>query len=145
MIFFIVCLTIWNSFSNIILVQILCLADLQNFKLLMVGNPTMEVGNGEKLKQKNWKVPLKKATTIKRGVAKKGEFPNLGDEGKGLNTIGDDDNQVLMVIYDEDDWVIDFMYLYHICRDRSLFTKWWFVSMKRWPFTWWWESCDWGL
>src|SRR5688572_5828803 len=76
--------------------------NLKSLKLLReMKKPTMEVGDGEKLKGKKRVLPLekmKKATTLKKGVAKKKELPNL-DVGLVKKTKSDDENgHVLLAI-----------------------------------------------
>ena len=71
--------------------------------------PTMEVGNGEKLKGKKRKVPfekLREATTLVKGVAKKKKLLNI-DKGLVKKTKSDvDDSHVLLAKCDDDgDWV----------------------------------------
>lgn len=80
----------------------------------------MEVGDGDKLKEKKGESSLEKVrkeTTLKKGVAKKKELSNI-DEGLVKKTKGDvDDGQVLLAKSDDDgDWVFDSVHPYHICR-----------------------------
>lgn len=90
---------------------------------------TMKVGDREKLKEKKREFlseKMRKSKTLKKRVVKKGELPNLGDKGQGLKAKCDDvhDGNVLIAKSDDDDdWVINFVRLYHICIDKSIFAR----------------------
>ena len=102
--------------------------DLRSLKLLReMKKPTMEVGDGEKLKWKKREVLLEKlreATTLVKGVAKKKELPNI-NEGLVKKTKSNvEDGHVLLAKSDDNgDWVFDSVHPYHICRDKKLFTR----------------------
>ena len=75
--------------------------DLRSLDLLReMKKPTMEVGDGGKLKGKKRDVPLEKVrkeTTFKKGVLEKGEHPNLDDESFVKKTKSDvEDGHVLL-------------------------------------------------
>ena len=64
---------------------------------------TIEFGDDEKLKGKKREIPFEKDDVL----------PNIVDKGLVMKANCDIN----------DDWVFDFVHSYHICRDKSLFSR----------------------
>ena len=69
--------------------------------------PTMEVGDDDEIKWKKREIPFDKDNVL----------PNICDKGFVMKANCDVDNG------DNGDWVFDSVHSYHICRDKSLFTR----------------------
>ena len=85
----------------------------------------MEVGDDEKLKGKKREIPFEIDDVL----------PNIFDKDLVIKANCDvDDGHVVLVKCDDDgDWVFNSIHSYHICREKSLFTRVMAVSMRELP------------